>query len=257
MASNWANEFGFRRVEGGGEKKEEMVHGVFSSVASSYDRMNDAMSLGIHRLWKDRFVSRLLRDASHTPLTLLDVAGGTGDIAFRMLARNQHPQTRLTCVDINEEMLRAGQLRPEAQDKRIAFHVGNAEVLEGVEDASMDIYTIAFGIRNCSHIPRVLEQAHRVLRPGGIFSCLEFGKVWPPPLAALYHRYSFSVIPILGQLIAADRDSYQYLVESIHRFPQQEEFARMIATAGFELPGKGYEDLSFGVAAIHTGVKVT
>ncbi|OLL26749.1 2-methoxy-6-polyprenyl-1,4-benzoquinol methylase, mitochondrial [Neolecta irregularis DAH-3] len=238
-----------------------IVAEVFSSVASSYDLMNDAMSAGIHRLWKDRFVQKL--DPGRGRMNILDVAGGTGDIAFRMLdhaakVHNDH-DTLVTCVDINPDMLAEGKKRLlstcYANTPRVSFKVQNAELLDEIPSNSVDLYTIAFGIRNCTHIPLVLQQAHRVLKPGGIFACLEFGKVSPPPLASLYRQYSFSVIPLIGQLIAGDRDSYQYLVESIEKFPKQEDFAKLIEDAGFEISGNGWEDLTFGVAAIHTGLK--
>lgn len=255
--------FGFQTVPEA--VKESLVGKVFSSVASSYDRMNDVMSLGVHRLWKDDFVRNLNPGSrgNFAPMKILDVAGGTGDIAFRHLDHatdiNFDHETTVEVVDINPEMLRFGQKRAlETRYKnsdRISFKEQNAENLIGVPSESVDLYTIAFGIRNCTHIDRVISEAYRVLKPGGVFSCLEFSSVKPAPLAALYQRYSFSVIPLMGQIVAGDRDSYQYLVESIARFPSQERFAQMIQDAGFSISGKGYRDLTFGVAAIHTGVK--
>ncbi|KAK9451850.1 ubiE/COQ5 methyltransferase family-domain-containing protein [Limtongia smithiae] len=256
--------FGFRDVPEA--RKEELVHEVFSSVASSYDVMNDVMSMGIHRLWKDHFVSKL-DPGCHPggkPLSILDVAGGTGDIAFRMLdwaaeVHNDH-QSKVLVVDINEDMLKEGEKRSlstkYADGSRLAFKVQNAEILDAVADNSQDLYTVAFGIRNFTDIPAALRTAHRVLKPGGVFACLEFSKVNVGLLDFIYQKYSFGVIPLMGQLVAADYDSYQYLVESIAKFPSQEKFARMIQDAGFEISGSGYEDLTFGVAAIHTGVKV-
>ncbi len=228
--------------------------------------MNDAMSLGIHRLWKDHFVSRL--DAGTRPggqpLSFLDVAGGSGDIAFRLLdyaAKNYNDtKSTMTVVDINADMLEEGKKRvldTQYRDgSRIKFLVQNAEILDAIPDNSQDIYTVSFGIRNFTNIPKALESAHRVLKPGGIFACLEFSKVEYPPLDYLYQLYSFSMLPLMGQIIAGDRDSYQYLVESIQKFPSQENFAKMIRDAGFFVPGKGYESLTAGVAAIHTGVKL-
>lgn len=263
--------FGFKTVPSA--DKEGLVGGVFSSVASSYDLMNDAMSLGVHRLWKDRFVGRLMgrgRRASEggeaatrvMQLRCLDVAGGTGDIAKRILEASRTParNCHVHVVDINAEMLAQGEKRFRAlgagYSDQSTFTVGNAEDLKDIPDASIDLYTIAFGIRNCTHIDKVLQQAHRVLKKGGVFSCLEFSKVTLSPLSALYRAYSFSVIPNIGHIVAGDRDSYQYLVESIERFPSQEEFARMIKDAGFFMADPGWENLTFGVAAIHSGVKI-
>lgn len=255
--------FGFQTIPEA--LKESMVGKVFSSVASSYDRMNDVMSLGIHRIWKDDFV-RALNPGSRgnfAPMTILDVGGGTGDIAFRHLDHatdvNFDHETTVQVVDINPEMLKYGEVRAETSrykgTNRISFRVQNAEDLVDIPSNSVDLYTIAFCIRNCTHIDEVLKQAYRVLKPGGVFSCLEFSSVKPAPLATLYQQYSFSVIPLMGQIVAGDRDSYQYLVESIARFPSQETFAGMIRDAGFMTSGKGYRDLSFGIAAVHTGVK--
>ncbi|KAK9387042.1 ubiE/COQ5 methyltransferase family-domain-containing protein [Lipomyces mesembrius] len=256
--------FGFKDVPE--YEKEELVREVFSSVAKSYDVMNDVMSFGIHRLWKDHFVAKLDpgRRPGGEPLSILDVAGGTGDIAFRMLdwasdIHNDH-QSKVLVVDINEDMLKEGHKRSlttrYADGSRIEFKVQNAEFLDAVPDNSQDLYTVAFGIRNFTNIPAALRAAHRILRPGGVFACLEFSKVNVGIFDMIYQQYSFNIIPLMGQLVAADRDSYQYLVESIARFPSQKEFAGMIKDAGFEISGDGYEDLTFGVAAIHTGVKV-
>ncbi|KAH9080229.1 UbiE/COQ5 methyltransferase [Lactarius deliciosus] len=261
--------FGFRTVPE--ESKESLVRGVFDTVASSYDLMNDAMSLGVHRLWKDSFISHL-RPGSKGPIRCIDVAGGTGDIALRVLdhARETYGdrETRVDVVDINGEMLKEGQKRFKKtmyhNTPQIAFLEANAQALptETFPDNTYDVYTIAFGIRNVTSIPDVLREAHRVLKPGGTFACLEFNKVTNPVLAQVYDQYSFSVIPLLGTILAGDRASYQYLVESIRRFPSQGDFAQMIADAGFanggnfEGDGGGWRDLWGGIACIHTGVKL-
>ncbi|GJN90568.1 hypothetical protein Rhopal_003580-T1 [Rhodotorula paludigena] len=252
--------FGFRDVPN--DLKESLVRGVFSSVASSYDVMNDAMSLGIHRLWKDHYVSKL---DPHGALRCLDVAGGTGDIALRILdhARTRYGDrdTSVHMVDINPEMLEEGKKR-FAQTMyhatpQIAFDVGNAETLSQFADNTFDVYTISFGIRNVTDIPAALRTAHRVLKPGGVLSILEFSHVDNPVLAKAYDLFSFNVIPELGHLLAADRDSYQYLVESIRRFPPAEKFAQMIRDAGFEVAEEEpFERLTWGIAAIHNGVKL-
>ncbi|KAK8152605.1 ubiE/COQ5 methyltransferase family-domain-containing protein [Phyllosticta citrichinensis] len=249
--------------------KESKVRGVFSSVAQSYDTMNDLMSLGIHRLWKDHFVRSM--NPGTNPLqvpqakgwNILDIAGGTGDIAFRLLDHastvNNDPHTRVTVADINPEMLAEGKKRslstPYARTGRLAFVEANAEHLDMIPDASIDLYTVAFGIRNFTDKDRALREAFRVLRPGGVFACLEFSKVNNPVFNTVYKNWSFSAIPLIGQLVAGDRDSYQYLVESIEKFPSQEEFSQMIKNAGFVVPGKGWEDLTLGISAIHKGVK--
>jgi len=258
--------FGYQTVPE--DSKESLVKNVFSSVASSYDLMNDAMSFGVHRLWKDDFISRLAPGSSG-PMRCLDVAGGTGDIALRILdyARMKHydRETTVDVLDINPNMLKEGQKRFKQtmyhNTPQVAFHVGNAQELD-LAPNTYDLYTIAFGIRNCTDVPAVLKEAHRVLKPGGTFACLEFSRVNNPLLASLYDSYSFSMIPLLGTILAGDRASYQYLVESIRRFPPQEDFARMIAEAGFtsgeqrEGPGGAWTDLWNGVVSIHTGVKL-
>ncbi|KAG1108420.1 hypothetical protein G6F42_015995 [Rhizopus arrhizus] len=223
--------------------------------------MNDAMSLGIHRIWKDEFI----RSMAPGPGTkLLDVAGGTGDIALKFLdyCKNVHHDNTATVklVDINAHMLGEGEKRfqktPYAHTNQASFLVQNAEHLDEIPDESVDVYTIAFGIRNCTHVDKVVKEAHRVLKKGGRFMCLEFSRVDNPVIGKFYDIYSFDIIPALGQAIAGDRDSYQYLVESIRKFPPQEEFAQIIRDAGFKTIGKGYEDLTFGVAAIHSGFKI-
>ncbi|KAJ2162900.1 2-hexaprenyl-6-methoxy-1,4-benzoquinone methyltransferase [Coemansia sp. RSA 552] len=250
--------FGFKSVPK--DMKESLVRGVFSNVASSYDAMNDAMSLGIHRLWKDHFIRKM----SPAPgAKLLDVAGGTGDIAQRFLdfqdRTNHDSSSSVHMVDINPDMLREGENRFAAsewqQNNRITFSVANAEHLDDIADNTFDVYSIAFGIRNCTHPDRVVKEAFRVLKPGGRFMCLEFSRVDNPVLAALYDIHSFHVIPRLGELIANDRESYEYLVESIRRFPPQGEFAQIIRDQGFTTIGKGYENLTFGTVAIHSGYK--
>lgn len=256
--------FGFRTVKS--DEKEHLVKDVFSNVAVNYDYMNDAMSMGIHRLWKDHFVSKLDpgRRPGGRPLSFLDVAGGTGDIAFRILdhAAKIHGdyESDMNVVDINPEMLKEGEKRstqtPYGDGSRISFKVQNAETLDAIPDNSQDIYTVAFGIRNFTNIPKALQTAYRVLKPGGVFACLEFSKVENKVLDRVYQAYSFNIIPLLGQILIGDHDSYQYLVESIARFPDQETFAQMIQDAGFTLAGSGYENLTFGVAAIHTGIKL-
>jgi 2-methoxy-6-polyprenyl-1,4-benzoquinol methylase len=194
---------------------------------------------------------------------MLDIAGGTGDIAFRLLTHsdtiNANPSTTITISDINPSMLSEGRKRslqtPYAHSPRLDFLLANAENLETVPDNSIDLYTVAFGIRNFTNKDLALREAFRVLKPGGVFACLEFSGVTNPLLDALYKRWSFAVIPLIGQLVAGDRESYQYLVESIERFPRQTEFRDMIQEAGFVVPGKGWEDLTGGIAAIHKGVK--
>ncbi|KAI8909037.1 UbiE/COQ5 methyltransferase [Gorgonomyces haynaldii] len=250
--------FGFKTIPK--DNKEAMVAGVFHGVADKYDLMNDFMSAGIHRVWKDEFVSRL--DAG--PQTrLLDVAGGTGDIAFRFLKnlKRQHGyyNGHVTVLDINSSMLKVGQDRADQlglSGPHLDFVEGNAEILEGIPDESMDAYTIAFGIRNVTNIDKALQQAYRVIKPGGRFLCLEFSHVENPLLKNAYDLYSFNVIPKLGGVVANDEASYQYLVESIRQFPKQEQFAQMIRDAGFKTFGKGYTNLTFGVSAIHSGFKL-
>ncbi|KAI5804559.1 UbiE/COQ5 methyltransferase [Geopyxis carbonaria] len=262
-ASERDTHFGFQTVKE--SLKAGKVHDVFSSVAASYDTMNDVMSFGIHRLWKDHFVRSLDpgRKPGGKPQKILDVAGGTGDIAFRMLdnaAKMHHDfETSVICADINGDMLREGEKRALTQgylpSDRISFKVENAETLSTIPSNSVDLYTISFGIRNVTHIDEALKSAYRVLKPGGVFACLEFSKVSPALLDSIYQTYSFSVIPMMGQLVAGDRDSYQYLVESIKKFPSQNEFAQMIRDAGFLTAGRGYEELTFGVASVWKGIK--
>ena len=240
--------FGFQTVAE--DEKAGLVHGVFSRVASRYDVMNDVMSVGIHRIWKNAMMDWLApRDGQH----LLDVAGGTGDIAFRFLDRA--PGARVTVCDMTESMLIEGRKRAEAGAlaDRLAWVTGDAMALP-FADNSFDRYTISFGIRNVTRIPDALAEAFRVLRPGGRLMVLEFSHMPVPAMQWLYDRYSFNVIPAMGQVVAGDRDSYQYLVESIRKFPDQQTFADMIHDAGF---GRvQYRDLSMGIAALHSGWKL-
>ena len=231
-------------------EKAGRVHGVFTSVASKYDVMNDVMSGGIHRLWKDAMMDWLAPRAGQR---LLDVAGGTGDIAFRFLKRA--PGASAVVCDMTEQMLISGQRRAEAelQADRLEWVVGDAMALP-FEDASFDVYTISFGIRNVTRPQDALNEAYRVLRPGGRLMVLEFSQLPNPGLQKLYDLYSYNVIPAMGKAIANDRESYQYLVESIRRFPDQETFLGMIRAAGF---GQAkYRNLTLGVAALHSGWKL-
>ena len=245
--------FGYQSIPE--SEKEEKVKEVFERVADTYDLMNDAMSLGVHRLWKDHFV----KSAAPKPnFKCLDVAGGTGDIAFKLnkyMTNVNRDCEKIVVCDINKEMLRVGEERAAQMGVGESFIwvEGNAETLE-FPDNTFDLYTIAYGIRNCTHIDKVLEEAYRVLKPGGRFMCLEFSEVNNPVISQVYDRYSHDVIPVMGQLIAGDFESYQYLVESIRKFPNQETFAEMIAAAGFEIVE--YENLTFGVTAIHSGYKL-
>ena len=249
MADEPSTHFGFETVPEA--EKAARVHGVFASVAGRYDLMNDAMSLGVHRLWKDAALDWL---APRPGMALLDVAGGTGDIAFRFLRRVKG-QGHATVLDMTEDMLAEGRRRAEATRfaGAIDWVVGDAMALP-FPDNAFDAYTISFGIRNVTRIPDALSEAYRVLRPGGRLLVLEFSHVPEPALRWLYDRYSFNVIPPLGQALAGDRASYQYLVESIRRFPDQDAFAAMIAAAGFGQVR--YRNLSMGIAALHSAWKL-
>ncbi|XP_072243507.1 2-methoxy-6-polyprenyl-1,4-benzoquinol methylase, mitochondrial [Leuresthes tenuis] len=280
-AEDRSTHFGFETVPE--EEKAKRVYKVFENVAEKYDVMNDAMSLGVHRLWKDM----LLHVMHPQPgARLLDVAGGTGDIAFRFRdyihsqqerqkrravrssqslswqdISNKYPsedrphESMAVVCDINKEMLNVGKKRADRMGitSGLSWVVGDAEELP-FDDDQFDIYTIAFGIRNVTHVDQALQEALRVLKPGGRFMCLEFSKVTNPVLASLYDAYSFQVIPVLGEVIAGDWKSYQYLVESIRKFPDQEEFKGMIEDAGFYCVR--YYNLTGGVVALHSGFKL-
>lgn len=243
--SEW---FGFENVEP--DHKQSLVDKVFGSVASRYDIMNDAMSFGVHRLWKDRLIREIRPRAHHK---YLDVAGGTGDIAFRIFEATGK-KADITISDINPAMLEVGQDR--AFDKGYGDHFnwveGNAEHLP-FADASFDCYTIAFGLRNVAHIDTALKDAHRLLKPGGKFFCLEFSHVDNPLLGRIYRQYSDKIIPQMGQIIAKDRDSYKYLVESIRQFPRPEALKSRLLDAGFTKAS--YQKLTHGVVCIHTATK--
>lgn len=245
-------------------EKSKMVGHVFSSVASKYDIMNDIMSLGIHRLWKSHFINKLdpgKRPNSTEPLNFIDVAGGSGDIAFGILdyAKAKHGDvvSTMDVVDINPEMLKEGEKRAldmgrYFKDPRVRYIIQNAEVLDRIEDNSKDVYTVSFGIRNFTDIQAGLNTAYRVLKPGGIFYCLEFSQINNQVMDLLYQQWA-KVLPVFGSIVANDYDSYQYLVESIERFPNQEKFKSMIEKAGFQ--SAGYESLTSGICAIHWGIK--
>ena len=240
--------FGFETIL---EKdKAEKVKSVFSSVASKYDVMNDLMSLGIHRVWKDAMMDWLAPRAGQR---LLDVAGGTGDISFRFLKRAG--RAHATVLDLTEAMLIEGRKRAEAAQMydQLDWVVGDAMHLP-FEENSFDVYTISFGIRNVTRPQEALKEAFRVLKPGGRLVVLEFSHIPNTTLQWAYDRYSFNVIPVMGQIIANDRDSYQYLVESIRQFPDQETFLSMLRKAGFE--NAKYRNLTMGIACLHSGWKI-
>jgi len=251
VKGDMARSFGFRQV-GAGEK-QPLVNEVFSSVAAKYDLMNDLMSGGLHRLWKDAFVAMMAPPRIHG-WRVLDVAGGTGDIAFRMIeASRRHAQA--TILDINTAMLEVGRKRAEKKglNAHCEFIEANGENLP-FERGSFDAYSIAFGIRNIPDMARALAESYRVLKPGGRFMCLEFSCVDMPFLDQLYDLWSFHAIPKIGSLVAKDAQSYRYLVESIKQFPQQSQFAAMIEQAGFTRVK--WRNLSGGIVAIHSGWKI-
>src|ERR1043166_842244 len=235
------------------EDKASLVGEVFSSVARRYDLMNDLMSGGVHRLWKDTMVEWL---NPRPGWNVLDVAGGTGDIALRIAerARAHGGEAHITVCDINKDMVGEGLRRARAKkETAIDWVAGNAEALP-IPDTSMDAYTIAFGIRNVTHIDKALVEARRVLKPGGRFLCLEFSRVEVPGLDALYDTYSFKILPKMGAMVAGDEEAYRYLAESIRRFPPQAKFAAMIEKTG--LSRVKVRNLSGGVAAMHSAWKI-
>ena len=246
--SDKTTHFGFETVREA--EKAGRVQGVFNSVASKYDVMNDVMSMGIHRVWKDAMMDWL---APRPGQRLLDVAGGTGDISFRFLQRAGHGHA--TVLDLTEPMLIEGRQRAEADQMSDSLNwvVGDAMALP-FEDNTFDVYTISFGIRNVTRPQEALNEAFRVLKPGGRLMVLEFSQLPNDGLQKLYDLYSFNVIPRMGQAIAGDYDSYQYLVESIRKFPDQETFLGMVRTAGFG--NAKYRNLSMGIAALHSGWKL-
>ncbi len=248
MTDDKTTHFGFETVRE--DEKAGRVQGVFSSVASKYDVMNDVMSVGIHRIWKDAMMDWL---APRPGQKLLDVAGGTGDISFRFLKRAGSGHA--TVLDLTEPMLVEGRKRAEAEDMsaKLDWVVGDAMALP-FDDNTFDVYTISFGIRNVTRPQEALNEAYRVLRPGGRLMVLEFSQLPNPMMQAAYDAYSFNVIPRMGKLIANDSESYQYLVESIRNFPDQETFLNMVKTAGFE--NAKYRNMTLGVAALHSGWKL-
>lgn len=267
--------FGYKEVNP--SEKQGLVNSVFSSVASKYDIMNDLMSGGAHRLWKSYLIEDIgiLRPNSSKSdgqledkdkVTVLDVATGTGDIAYNIIDfQKKHSQSpfdlyksfRTILYDINVDILEQAKQKAKDLDvdpRLLEFKNGNAEHLEGIEDNSVDVYVISFGLRNVPDTKKALKEAYRVLKPGGRFVCMEFSKVENAVLAEVYRLYSFNVIPLIGQVVAGDRESYQYLVESIDKFYTQEELLSLIKEAGFEFAN--YQNLTFGAVAVHTGFKI-
>jgi demethylmenaquinone methyltransferase / 2-methoxy-6-polyprenyl-1,4-benzoquinol methylase len=247
-----ATSFGFRDVPA--DARQDLVNEVFAKVADRYDLMNDLMSGGLHRLWKDDLVVMLGPPKGPRPCRLLDIAGGTGDIALRFIKAGG-PECRAVICDISPHMLDAARRKLDGQGQAAPIDLveANAESLP-FPDKSFDACTIAFGIRNVTHIDRALVEAYRVLKPGGRFLCLEFSQVDVPILDRLYDFHSFEIIPRLGALAAGAGEPYRYLVESIRRFPSQERFAGMIRAAGFERVT--YRNLMGGIAAIHSGWRI-
>jgi demethylmenaquinone methyltransferase/2-methoxy-6-polyprenyl-1,4-benzoquinol methylase len=257
MTKAQQTDFGSRRVPLG--EKQALVDDVFHSVAHRYDLMNDLMSLGLHRAWKGALVAAVSPPRAR-PFAVLDVAGGTGDIAFRILDAGG-PLTQVTVCDINPDMLAVGQeraarrvpprlARGESAETRITFAEANAEALP-FADRSFDAVTIAFGIRNVPRIDVAIAEAFRVLKIGGKFACLEFSAVDVPGLDRLYEFYSFNVIPALGRMVTGDAESYRYLVESIRRFPHPQDFAVMLSDAGF---GRvSFQAMTGGIVTLHSG----
>jgi len=242
-------DFGFSDVPLG--DKQTLVNDVFHSVAQRYDLMNDLMSAGLHRVWKDIMVNALNPPRNDRPFALLDLAGGTGDVAFRA-ARLAGKGFAATVCDINPDMLRVGHLRAVSRhlEHQVSFVEGNAEAL-AFPDRHFDACTIAFGIRNVPRIEVALREAYRVLKPGGRFLCLEFSSVDVPGLDRFYEMFSFKVIPPLGRMVTGDAESYRYLVESIRKFPKPQAFSEMIRAAGFLRVS--HQSLSGGIVALHSG----
>lgn len=251
-AEDMETSFGFSDV-GKGEK-QPLVNEVFHSVAGRYDLMNDLMSAGMHRIWKDAMVAMAAPPKNDHEWKSLDVAGGTGDIAFRIVEQGG-PNVHTTVFDINSSMLAVGEERAVKRglSDKLKFVEGNAEVLP-FEDNSFDAYTIAFGIRNVPQMAKALSEAFRVLKFGGKFMCLEFSEVDVPMLDKFYEQWSLNAIPRIGQAVTGDKDSYQYLVESIAKFPNQEKFADAIRGAGFE--HVSWRNFTGGVVALHSGRKL-
>ncbi len=245
-------QFGFRKLDAG--EKQPLVNDVFSKAAARYDQMNDLMSSGMHRLWKDDFLTMLNPPKSATLFHVLDVAGGTGDIAFR-ISDAGGSGTKVTIADISKEMVAEGQKRGdrEGYSQRVNFTVGNAQSL-AFPDRQFDAYTIAFGIRNVPRIEDALKEAYRVLKPGGRFMCLEFSHMELELAQKIYDAYSFTVIPAVGKVVTGDGQPYRYLVESIRTFPKQQEFADLISAAGFSRVT--WRNLTGGVVAIHSGWRI-
>jgi len=245
--------FGYRDVPAA--EKAAMVRGVFESVAPRYDLMNDLMSAGVHRLWKNTLVDVLNPRPGER---ILDVAGGTGDIAFRILRRQmarRAAQPDVTVCDINAAMLSVGRDRAADRGllKGLTWTTGDAENLP-LPDRRFDAYTIAFGLRNVTHIDKALNEAHRVLKPGGRFYCLEFSKVTTATVSRLYDAYSSRALPLLGRVVAGDAESYRYLYESIQRFPRQRELGERLRQAGFA--NVTWRNMSMGVVALHGGWRI-
>ncbi len=244
--------FGFRQVNR--EAKAGLVKEIFSNVAKKYDLMNDLMSAGIHRLWKNKMIEEI--EFKNEALRIIDLAGGTGDVAFRIAkkALEKNLKYQIDVVDINQEMLDVGKARAVDLNlfSDLKFTCCDGEKL-CFEDETFDFFTIAFGIRNFTNIDLALSEAFRVLKPNGKFICLEFSKVNDYFLQKIYDTYSFKVIPKIGEIVLKDRASYQYLVESIRKFPNQDDFKKMIEKSGFK--NISYQNLSFGAAAIHVGTK--
>jgi demethylmenaquinone methyltransferase/2-methoxy-6-polyprenyl-1,4-benzoquinol methylase len=244
--------FGYREVAEG--QRQDLVNDVFATVAARYDLMNDLMSGGLHRLWKDDLVAMLAPPRTDRAWRLIDVAGGTGDVALRALDRGGKGCSAVLC-DISSEMLEVGRRKVEKAGRanQVEIVVGNAEELP-FPDRTFDAYAIAFGIRNVTHIDKALAEAFRVLKLGGRILCLEFSECQVPILDRLYDLHSFEIIPRLGRFAAGAAEPYQYLVESIRKFPNQERFAAMIREAGFEQVS--YRNLTGGIAAIHSGWRI-